>query len=608
MSKADLPAWQLDSIYPGVGSPAFRDDRDALLRGVEELETFLDEHRIRAPASGGDTNSPVGTLEALVERLNRLYEIFATLGSFLGNALSVDASNDRVRAELTALDPTEAKLGALLARVTGWVGALDLEAAGKRSALVRHHAHVLLRMQADALHLMGEEAEALAAALDASGAGAWERLHSDLVSRGSVTVRLPGDDEAKPYGVAELYVRLADERDDVRAAAFAAQTELLERDAVPFAAALNGVKGHTQELARRRGWPSVLASTLFDNAIDAASLEAMRAATSEAAPVMRRYLKAKAGFLGKEALRWSDLQAPIAIGEPQRFDWEQAKAFVIERFGRYSQRLAAFAEHAFDEGWVDVPPRPGKRNGAYCSPVLGRRESRVMLNFGGRLSDVFTLAHELGHAYHNDCLYRFERTAMQTQLPMTLAETASIFCETLVTNGLLDEADDAMELAILEQDLRQTSTLVLDVEARFRFESEVFEGRSKRALTATEFGDLMSAAQGEAYGDALASDGRHPLAWAEKPHYYFSNRSFYNYPYTFGFLFGRGLYSVYREDPDGFLERYDELLAGTGMADAAALANDFDIDIRDPAFWRSSLAVARERVERFETLLGRMAL
>ncbi len=606
MSLTDMPAWQLDSIYPGLDSRAFNDDRAGLLDGIDELEAFLDEHHIRAPENGGKGEAQIATLEALIERLNGLYQRFATLGSFLGNALSVDAANDRVRAELTALDPAEAALTAHAARVTAWIGALDLDAACERSPLIRDHAHALKRLQAEALHLMGEEAEALAASLDGSAGSAWERLHSDLVSRRTVTVRLPDDDEPRAYGVAELYVRLADEREDVRAAAFAAQTELLERDAVPFAAALNGVKGQTQELARRRGWPSVLASTLFANAIDAASLAAMRAATAEAAPTMRRYLRAKARFLGKQTLRWSDLQAPVAVGEPRRFDWNEAKAFVIERFERYSPRLAGFAERAFREGWVDVPPRPGKRNGAYCSPVLGRRESRVMLNFGGRLSDVFTLAHELGHAYHNDCLYRYDRTTLQMQLPMTLAETASIFCETLVANGLLDEADEAMELAILEQDLRQTSTLVLDIEARFRFESAVFEGRSKRTLTPTEFDELMSGAQGEAYGDALSADGRHRLAWAEKPHYYFSSRSFYNYPYTFGFLFGRGLYSVYRADPDAFLERYDALLAGTGMADAAALAADFGIDIRDPGFWRSSLAVAEERVARFETLVGRM--
>ncbi|MEJ2359460.1 MAG: M3 family metallopeptidase [Deinococcales bacterium] len=471
---------------------------------------------------------------------------------------------------------------------------------------MRDHGHALRRIQAEALHLMGEEAEALAAALEASGAGAWERLHSDLVSRRTITVQLPGDDEARPYALAELGVRLSDEREEVRSAAFTALTELLEQDAVPFAAALNGVKGQTLELARRRGWPSVLDATLFENAIDAQSLEAMRTATAEAAPVMQRYLKAKARYLGKEALRWPDLQAPVAMGEQRRFDWEEAKAFVVERFGRYSERLAAFADRAFREGWVDAPPRPGKRNGAFCSRVPGRKESRVMLNFGGRLSDVFTLAHELGHAYHNDCLYRFERTALQAQLPMALAETASIFCETLVANGLLDEADEAMELAILEQDLRHSTTLVLDIESRFRFESAVFEGRAQRALAPAEFSEMMERYQREVYGDAVAEDGRHRLAWADKPHYYFSSRSFYNYPYTFGFLFGRGLYSAYREDPASFLDRYDALLSSTGMANAATLASDFGIDIHDPDFWRDGLAVARERVERYEALVGRM--
>ncbi|MEJ2289196.1 MAG: M3 family metallopeptidase [Deinococcales bacterium] len=518
----------------------------------------------------------------------------------------MDASNDRARAELTALDPAEAKLGALIARITAWVGALDVDALGEASSLLRDHGHALRRIQAEALHLMGEEAEALAAALEASGAGAWERLHSDLVSRRTITVQLPGDDEARPYALAELGVRLSDEREEVRSAAFTALTELLEQDAVPFAAALNGVKGQTLELARRRGWPSVLDATLFENAIDAQSLEAMRTATAEAAPVMQRYLKAKARYLGKEALRWPDLQAPVAMGEQRRFDWEEAKAFVVERFGRYSERLAAFADRAFREGWVDAPPRPGKRNGAFCSRVPGRKESRVMLNFGGRLSDVFTLAHELGHAYHNDCLYRFERTALQAQLPMALAETASIFCETLVANGLLDEADEAMELAILEQDLRHSTTLVLDIESRFRFESAVFEGRAQRALAPAEFSEMMERYQREVYGDAVAEDGRHRLAWADKPHYYFSSRSFYNYPYTFGFLFGRGLYSAYREDPASFLDRYDALLSSTGMANAATLASDFGIDIHDPDFWRDGLAVARERVERYEALVGRM--
>jgi len=605
VSQGDLPHWQLESIYPAIDSQAFRADRDVLVEGIDELEAFLDSHEIRAPEPGADVDASADTVEALVERLNRLIETFSTVGSYLSNTLSVDASNDRVRAELTSLDPLQAKLGSLVARVTAWVGALDLGALSESSPSLRDHAHALRRIQAEARHLMGEEAEALAAALEASGAGAWERLHSDLVSRRTVVVRLPGDDEGRPYGLAELGVRLSDEREEVRSASFAALTELLQQDEVPYAAALNGVKGQTLELARRRGWTSVLDAALFDNGIDAQSLAAMRTATAEVAPVMRRYLKAKARFLGKQALPWSDLQAPVVVGEPRRFDWAEAKGFVVERFGRYSKRLAGFADRTFREGWVDVPPRPGKRNGAYCSRVPSRKESRVMLNFGGRLSDVFTLAHELGHAYHNDCLYRFGRTALQSQLPMALAETASIFCETLVANGLLDEADEAMELAILEQDLRHSATLVLDIESRFRFESAVFEGRAQRALAPAELSDLMEQTQQEVYADALADGTRHRLAWAEKPHYYFSGLSFYNFPYTFGFLFGRGLYSAYREDPASFLDRYDELLSSTGMADAATLAAGFGFDIQDPDFWRGGLAVTRQRVERYEALVTR---
>ncbi len=604
MTDVDLPRWQLESIYPGLDSKEFTNDRNALTEAVEQLERFLDDRRVRASAAGGRIDDAAPTVEALVERLNGLYTTFRTLLTYLGNRLSVDAADDAARSQLSSLDPLRAKLGALVARITAWTGELDVDAIAATSPTLREHLYALRQLKAEALHLMGEEAEALAAALSASGGSAWERLHTDLVSRRTLDVRLPDDDAPRSYGLAELGVRLSDERAEVRAAAFEALTTLLDRDAMVFAAALNGVKGHTLEVLHRRGWDSVLDATLFDNAIDRASLDAMRTATAEAAPVMRRYLRAKARYLGHDVLRWQDLRAPVTRGEPRRFTWEEAKAFVLERFGNYSDRLAGFAERAFREGWVDVPPRPGKRNGAFCSPVFGRRESRVMLNFGGRLSDVFTLAHELGHGYHNDCLYRYERTPLQAQLPMTLAETASIFCETLVMNGLLAESDEAMELAVLEQDLNHTSALILDIDARFRFESAVFEARRQRALAAPEIDAMMLEAQEASYGDALAQEGRHRLAWADKPHYYFSSRSFYNYPYTFGFLFGRGLYSVYEQDPEAFLEDYDRLLASTGMAEAADLAGEFGIDIRDPGFWRSALAATEDRVARYESLVG----
>ncbi len=225
-----------------------------------------------------------------------------------------------------------------------------------------------------------------------------------------------------------------------------------------------------------------------------------------------------------------------------------------------------------------------------------------MLNFGGTLDDVFTLAHELGHGYHNQCMFDADRDAWQRSTPMTLAETASIFCETIVVSALLDEADDDTALAILEQDLQGTAQLVVDIDSRFRFEKAVFDRRADRELSIDEFRGIMLDAQAATYGEGLRADARHADMWAQKGHYYSARRSFYNYPYTFGYLFGLGLYAAYREHPAGFQARYRELLAATGMGDAAELGARFGIDIRDPAFWRSSLDVARARVDRFERL------
>jgi oligoendopeptidase F len=302
---------------------------------------------------------------------------------------------------------------------------------------------------------------------------------------------------------------------------------------VSYAAAINSIKGEVNELTRRRGWPSALDEALFTSAINRDALGAMQQACSEQFPVFRRYLKAKARFLGQDTLPWYDLTAPISVGKSRRISWNEAQALVSTAFAGYSERLAAFARRTFAEGWCDVPPRKGKTNGAFCMDVPGVKESRVMLNFGGTLDDLFTLAHELGHAYHNHCLFEKNRTVLQSETPMTLAETASIFCETIVVNAALTEAREAERLAILEQDLHGSTRLVIDIHSRFLFEQAVFDKRNQRELSQSELKQLMLEAQQATYGEALSE--RHPLMWARKSHYYSTDQSFYNYPYTFGY-------------------------------------------------------------------------
>jgi len=364
---------------------------------------------------------------------------------------------------------------------------------------------------------------------------------------------------------------------------------------------MNSIKGYVATLAKNRNWNSALDEALFANSISQRSLTAMQDACLEAMPVFRSYYQAKAKILAKKKLDWYDLLAPINNKDEKSFSWQEAQDFIIENFGNYSRELADYAKRAFANDWLDVPSRQGKRNGAFCIGIPGVKESRIMLNFGGSLDDVFTLAHELGHGYHNEQKYKAGLSPMQQATPMTLAETASIFCETIVVNAMLKKADDKERLAILEQDLLGAGALVVDIYSRFIFENTVFNKRQERELSVNEFKEIMLDAQEQTYADAIGK--KHPFMWAQKGHYYSTSRSYYNFPYTFGYLFGLGLYNEYQKNSSGFQARYNKLLASTGMADAKTLAKDFGIDIEDKEFWKSSLEIASARAKEYIKLV-----
>ena len=601
---SSLPHWQLDSIYPGLDSQEFADDKRNLAEAISDLEGFFDERGVQAiaRAEAADTPALVSTLEGAIQRLDRVASLLATVQPFVNLRVATDAFDERSQAEASALRPLSSRFIALVARFKAWVGGLDLDDLASRSTVIADHRYQLERHQREAAHLLPGDGEELVAYLDETGGSAWSKLYNQLISRETISAAVEGDDGSREYGVAALRALQADPDEDTRRRAFEAELQLLRRNAVPYAAALNGIKGQVGMVARRRRWGGVLEHSLFQHGITRASLDAMQAACAARFDDLRGYLLTKARLLGTEKLRWYDLYAPLPQAEASSFTWDEAKAFVVERFGSYSPYMAEFAQRTFDEGWIDVPPRTGKRNGAFCSPIHPRGESRVMLNFTGALGDIRTLAHELGHAYHNDCKIRFGRDMLQIPTPMTLAETASIFCETIVFQGLLQSTTGGARLALLELDMQQVTQLVIDIHSRFLFESGVFERRAQRDLSVAELDELMLEAQDRTYGDTLDPDTRHPLMWAHKGHYYSSGLSFYNYPYTFGFLFGVGLYAQYLDEPDAFRERYDELLASTGMADAASLARGFGIDIEDEAFWRASLDVVAERVAAFASL------
>lgn len=597
--------WQLHSLYSGLDGSDYRAARSELETRVADFAAVLAEQGIGAGSPLPDSSQQAPLLARFIDTLNVLYARYADISVYLTGFTAVDAFHDLAQAETSTLRQLASKLAPLEARLTAWVGRFDAAVFAQHPTLAAHTHHLLRRRQA-AQHLMSDAEEGLAAALSPSGGDAWGKLHTDLISKMSSEVQLPGVQTSERAGFARLRVLQGDADRRVRATAYHAELALIEQHAVAFAAAMNGVKGEVGTLSEQRGWGSALDEALFQNGITPAALDALQAAVRESFPDLRRYLRAKARFLGLERLAWFDLLAPVGIGEARSFSFGDARSFILEHFARFSPALAALAQRAFDEQWIDVLPRAGKRNGAFCMGTFGARESRVMLNFGGGLDDVFTLAHELGHAFHNDALFRAGRGPLQASTPMTLAETASIFCETLVTNALLVDADDATRLAVLEQDLRGATQLVIDIDSRFRIEQAIFAARRARDLSINELDTLMLEAQAATYGDALDSDARHPRMWAQKGHYYSARRSFYNFPYTFGYLFGLGVFARYQQQGEGFAARYEALLARTGMASVADLGREFGIEVEDADFWRGALALTRSRVDDYEQLIERI--
>ena len=598
-TTTSLPRWDMTPVYPSLNSPEFDQGFAHFTQQVADLIELFDSHSIQAQPARALDDATIQSFETVTKRLNTVLEEVTTLGAYLACFVTTNTQDTLAQARYSEFQQQAAKLSLLGTRYAAWIGSLDVEALLARSQLACDHAFMLRKASVQARHLMSPAEEDLAAELELSSGAGWEKLHGDITSQIIVPVEIRGERLELPMSQVRNF---ADDPDrEVRRAAYEAELAAWKKAAVPLAAALNGIKGEVNTLARRRGWDSPLDASLFESNIDRETLEAMLTAARESFPDFRRYLRAKARALGLEKLAWYDIFAPVGK-ETQTWEFEQARDFIIEKFGSYSQRLADFAARAFRENWIDAEPRAGKVDGAYCTP-LRKDESRVFANFKPSFNGVSTLAHELGHGYHN--LNLANRTALQRETPMTLAETASIFCETIITHAALARADKDEQIAILENSLQGSCQVVVDITSRFLFESRAFERRRQRELSIDEFNTLMLEAQKETYGDGLDETLLHPYMWAMKPHYYNTHFSFYNYPYMFGLLFGLGLYARYQQDPEGFKTGYDELLSSTGLGDAATMAARFGIDIRSIDFWRASLDIVRKDIDLFEELIGK---
>lgn len=599
----EVPRWDLSNVYPGLDSKEFKTAVGELEKQLDEIDAYHEKQGIQKSADGPtqkDMDSLAKVMAELLDKMNAVRRLYGTLNAYVGSFTSTDSYDKAARRIESEIELYGVRLRKQGVAFRGWVSGLgkQLPELVKREGTIATHAYFLEESYEQSRYLMGPAEESLAAELTLSGANAWGKLQNTMVSQLSVDFELDGEMQKMPMPA--LINLKAHPDPEVRRQGYEAEMGAWEGAKETFAAALNGVKGEVNTLDKRRGRTDALHASVDSSRIDRETLDAMMEAMQDSFPTFRKYFKSKAERLGKKQLAWWDVFAPM--GKTDRiYTYQEARDFILEQFATFSDDLVGLAERAFSNNWIDAEMRDGKSGGAFCMSVPGVDESRILANFDGSLDQLSTLAHELGHAYHNEA--QVGKTELQTITPMTLAETASIMCQTIVNNAAIKNAKSKEEeLAILENNLIDDSQVIVDITSRFIFEKEVFERRAKAELSAEELCEIMLDAQEQTYGDGLDPEYRHKYMWTWKPHYYYAGFSFYNYPYAFGLLFGTGLYAIYQQRGQDFVGDYRDLLASTGEGDAATLAKRFGIDIRQKKFWEDSLGVIGERIERYVAL------
>ena len=581
--------WSLKELYTSFESEEFKIDMDKLTSKINEVNEWANEI-IK------DNNDILVKLEEYIKRYSKLTELISKIGAFIELSISVNTKDAEA---LRYSDIFEKKLTHMVeasTKLERYISTIDnIDCIIERSELLKAHEYILKSIVEQSKYLLTDKEESIIANMKNTGSNAWSKLKDNLIS--SLMVEMREDDEVKEYPLTVVLNMAEDKSEEVRKKAYEAEIESYKKVEEGVAAALNGIKGEVLTICDFRGYKSPLEKTLLDSRMDEESLNVMLDAMKESLPVFRRYLRRKAEMLGhKNGLPFYDLYAPISNAD-MKFTYDEGTKFVVKNFRTFSDNLGDFAQKAIDNNWIDVEPREGKVGGAFCAGLHFIGESRILLNYGGSFGDVVTMAHELGHGFHGECLKN--ETILNSEYPMPIAETASTFCETIIKKAAIKEADKDEALAILEAEICDCTQVIVDIYSRFLFEKSVFEARKESSLTVEKIKELMLKAQREAYGDGLDPEYLHPYMWAWKPHYYVANYNYYNFPYAFGLLFAKGLYAEYLNKGNSFTSEYERLLSITGKNKIADITKEVGIDIHNKEFWRNSLKTIEEDIEYF---------
>lgn len=575
--------WQLDDLYPSYQSEEFKQDLASLAGFKEEMAALTLEDTLES-------------VKAVIDVKERLLITARRLSSFISLNLSTKATDEESTNYQNVLSNHLNQLTKLQAKINRFLGEITVDIS--QDPELSDYAFFFKEMKEDRQYLLNDDVEEAISRIGRSAGHAWSNL------QGYLTSQVEAEFQGEKKTLSELRNLAYDKDPAVRREAYQVELALYEqlKDSVAFS--LNNIKSQVLDVSDMRGYQSPLEQTLIQSRMSADTLDALMTAIKEALPTFRRYLKHKAAVLGhKNGLPFYDLFAPMGESS-QTFTVEETKAYLVDKFGKFSPDLAEMTATFYEKNYMDFYPRKGKRGGAFCANLPFLSQSRIMLNFDGSLNNVLTIAHELGHAYHGTKIE--SHRPLNWSYSMPVAETASTFNEALIINSLLAEAQsDDDKLAVIEQYLQDVTQIIVDIYSRYLFETAVFDKRQTSFMFAPQLSELMLNAQKEAYGDGLDQEFLHPYMWINKSHYYSAGLSFYNFPYAFGGLFSRGLYERYLQAPDNFVEQYSELLKKTTVASVEETAAVMDVDVTNVEFWRSALQGLEVYVDQFIELTSK---
>ncbi|WDV45332.1 M3 family oligoendopeptidase [Clostridiaceae bacterium M8S5] len=588
--------WSLNELYSSFECTEFIND-------FEKCNELLGEFCDWSKSNLSVVTSPTGTIKKYLDLSKKLGDFFEKLYAFSSLSLSVNTKDENATKYCDKLQMMASNFTTPNVQFKKYLGKLDnLDEVINSDNFLREHSFYLKELANKSKFLLSDNEEVLISKMKNTGSSAFSTLQGMVSSNLMVDIELDGKHKQLPLSVVR---NLAYDKDPiVRQKAYSAELKAYKKIDASSAACINGVKGEVITISDMRGYTSPLEKTLIDSRMDKETLDAMLEAIKEKLPVFHKYLRTKAKLLGhKSGLPFYDLFAPMGDKEI-KYTYPEARKYIVNNFRTFSDKLADFADNAFEKRWIDAEPKEGKRGGAFCYGIHSIGESRILSNFSNTYSNMTTLAHELGHGYHGYCLK--DESTFNCNYPMPIAETASIFCETIVGKAALKTATDEEAFTILEMSISDSTQVIVDIYSRYLFETKLFEIRRDHALSVDELNNIMLEAQKEAYGDGLDHEILHPYMWACKVHYYYADANFYNFPYAFGDLFAKGLYAEYLKQGDKFIDTYDKLLSETGKNDIATITNMVNIDVHDKEFWKSSLDVIEEDINKFIELSEKM--